>query len=116
MRNSTHSRPSTIGQHSPPACYSPVSRHWLSKLVEADTDHELSYRPLRGNVALTQHYPSNPHTMMIIVALCGFGILILLAVAVAIVDSTQEPARRQLAAERRGRWEARQRAAQDDQN
>jgi hypothetical protein len=54
--------------------------------------------------------------MMIIVALCGFGLLILLAVAVAIIDSTQEIARRQLAAERRQRWEERQRAARDEQD
>jgi hypothetical protein len=89
---------------------------WPSKVVEADTDDELSYRRLRRNLALIQDYASDLPTTMIIVAFCGFGLLILLAVAVAIIDSTQEKARRQLAAKRRQRWEEGQRAARNEQD
>jgi hypothetical protein len=45
---------------------------------------------------------------MITLIVAGLGLLILVAVVVGIVEATQAPTWRQIAAERRARWEAKQ--------
>ncbi len=44
---------------------------------------------------------------MITVVLVGIALLVLIAVLVGVADAVHAPTRRQLAAERRQRWEAR---------
>ena len=44
---------------------------------------------------------------VIAVVLCGFGLLVVIAVIVGMVDAAGAPGRRLLAAERRRSWEAR---------
>jgi hypothetical protein len=43
---------------------------------------------------------------MITVVAAGIGLLVLVAIVVGIVDAAQAPAWREIAAERRARWEA----------
>jgi hypothetical protein len=45
---------------------------------------------------------------MITLIAAGIGLLILVAIVVGIVDATQAPEWRRIAAERRARWEAKQ--------
>jgi hypothetical protein len=45
---------------------------------------------------------------MITLIVTGIGFLVLVAIVVGIVESAQAPTWRQIAAERRARWEARQ--------
>jgi hypothetical protein len=45
---------------------------------------------------------------MIILIAAGIGLLILVAITVGIVEAAQAPTWRQIAAERRARWEAKQ--------
>ena len=45
---------------------------------------------------------------MITLIVAGFGLLILVAIVVGIVEATQAPTWRQIAAERRAQWEAKQ--------
>jgi hypothetical protein len=45
---------------------------------------------------------------MIALIAAGIGLLVLVAIVVGIVEATQAPTWRQIAAERRARWEARQ--------
>lgn len=46
---------------------------------------------------------------MIIVAVVGFGLLVIMAIAVGIIDAKQTPTLRRIAEQRRRDWEARQR-------
>lgn len=43
---------------------------------------------------------------MIIIVLCGFGLLVAIAVIVGVLDARHRPDLRLQAAERRGRWES----------
>ena len=45
---------------------------------------------------------------MIILIVAGIGLLVLVAITVGIVEAAQAPTWRQIAAERRARWEAKQ--------
>jgi hypothetical protein len=45
---------------------------------------------------------------MITLIVAGIGLLVLVAIVVGIVEATQAPTWRQIAAERRARWEAKQ--------
>ncbi|HEX2289915.1 MAG TPA: hypothetical protein VHH53_06920, partial [Pseudonocardiaceae bacterium] len=45
---------------------------------------------------------------MIILIVAGIGLLVLVAIVVGFVEATQAPTWRQIAAERRARWEAKQ--------
>jgi hypothetical protein len=45
---------------------------------------------------------------MVILIVTGIGLLVLIAIVVGVVDARQAPAWRQIAAERRARWEAKQ--------
>jgi hypothetical protein len=45
---------------------------------------------------------------MITVIVAGIGLLVLVAIVVGIVEAAQAPTWRQIAAERRARWEAKQ--------
>lgn len=45
---------------------------------------------------------------MIAMVVVGVGLLVVMAIVVGIVDATQTPARRHIAAQRRRDWEARQ--------
>ena len=45
---------------------------------------------------------------MITLIAAGIGLLVLVAITVGIVEATQAPTWRQIAAERRARWEAKQ--------
>jgi hypothetical protein len=46
---------------------------------------------------------------MIILVVAGIGLLVLVAIVVGVVDAAHAPAWREIAAERRAHWEAKQR-------